>query len=185
MIAARPLALELLRTKADVGILLGTVLRQFGMMPELDQVAFLLRRHWPVTFDEKSQTVNLTTSGAFMFKGGVVVKWVFARMKRGFRKAEQPTSGTEFFDADRVGKEIVLRHWRAGDRFQPIGLKRAVKLQDLFTNAKIPRERRHQLVVAEARNGIFWVEGLRISENFKLTAETTLVLNWGWRRPSD
>ena len=57
--------------------------------------------------------------------------------------------------------------------FQPIGLKSAVKLQDLFTNAKIPRERRRDLIVAAAAGGeIFWVEGLRISENFKLTPET-------------
>ncbi|HTV76529.1 MAG TPA: tRNA lysidine(34) synthetase TilS, partial [Candidatus Baltobacteraceae bacterium] len=33
--------------------------------------------------------------------------------------------GCEFFDADKIGGKIVLRHWRAGDRFQPIGLKSA------------------------------------------------------------
>ena len=48
----------------------------------------------------------------------------------------QPQKGCEFFDADRVGGKITLRHWRPGDRFQPIGLKSAVKLQDLFTNRK-------------------------------------------------
>jgi hypothetical protein len=65
----------------------------------------------------------------------------------------------------------------------PIGLKRAVKLQDLFTNQKIPRPLRHQLVVAAtARGEIFWVEGLRISERFKLRSETSLRLRWSWRR---
>jgi tRNA(Ile)-lysidine synthetase-like protein len=48
-------------------------------------------------------------------------------------------SKREIFDADKIGGKILLRHWRAGDRFQPIGLKSAAKLQDLFTNAKIPR----------------------------------------------
>jgi len=89
---------------------------------------------------------------------------------------------TESFDADKVGGRITVRHWRPGDRFQPIGLKWAVKLQDLFTNAKIPRTRRRELTVAAAENGnIFWVEGLRISENFKLTPQTKRCLIWRWR----
>jgi tRNA(Ile)-lysidine synthase len=87
----------------------------------------------------------------------------------------------EFFDADKTGGEIVLRHWRAGDRFQPIGLKSAAKLQDLFVNAKIPAARRRSLVLAVTlAAGIFWVEGLRIGEQFKLTPETRRQLVWNW-----
>jgi TilS substrate C-terminal domain len=56
-------------------------------------------------------------------------------------------------------------------------------LQDLFTNAKIHRDRRRHLIVAAADGGeIFWVEGLRMAENFKLTAETGRRLVWQWRR---
>jgi tRNA(Ile)-lysidine synthase len=92
-------------------------------------------------------------------------------------------AGTEFFDADKVGGEIILRHWRAGDRFQPIGMKSAVKLQDLFVNAKIPAARRRELVLAATGAGeIFWVEGLRISEQFKLTPETRRQLAWNWSK---
>ena len=91
---------------------------------------------------------------------------------------------TELFDADKVGGEIILRHWRAGDRFQPIGLKSAVKLQDLFVNAKIPAARRRTLVLATTRTGeIFWVPGLRIGERFKLTPATRRQLVWQWRAP--
>ena len=86
---------------------------------------------------------------------------------------------TEFFDADRIGGEITLRHWRPGDRFQPIGMKSAVKLQDLFVNAKIPAARRRVLVLAATVAGeIFWVEGLRIGEKYKLTPETRRQLRW-------
>ncbi len=88
----------------------------------------------------------------------------------------------ELFDADKVGGKIILRHRRPGDRFQPIGLTSAAKLQDLFVNAKIPRDRRRHLVVAEAAGGdIFWVEGLRIAEGFKLTRATKRVLVWRWQ----
>ena len=90
---------------------------------------------------------------------------------------------TEFFDAGKLGSRIVLRHWRPGDRFQPIGMPRAVKLQDLFVNQKIPRECRHKLVLATTDSGeVFWVEGLRIGENFKVTPTTKQLLEWRWRR---
>ncbi len=83
----------------------------------------------------------------------------------------------EFFDAQAVGSAIILRHWRPGDRFQPIGMDRAVKLQDLFVNAKISAAERRQKVVATTGRGmICWVEGLRIGERFKVTAQTQRCL---------
>ena len=114
--------------------------------------------------------------------GAVRVSWKFDAHKI-FQRTGGET-GREIFDADSIGSPVRLRHWRPGDVFQPIGLKSPAKLQDLFTNAKIPRDRRHELIVAEAAGGeIFWVEGLRISENFKLTAGTRRRLAWRWRRP--
>jgi len=82
-----------------------------------------------------------------------------------------------------VGSRVMLRHWRPGDRFQPIGLGVQVKLQDFFTNEKIPRPARHQLVVAAAASGeLFWVEGLRIADRFKLDKQTLRRLKWQWLR---
>jgi tRNA(Ile)-lysidine synthase len=116
-----------------------------------------------VVFDGMSIHWHLNTGRRFSLPGG--------------QKAR------EFFEADRVGNEITLRHWRAGDRFQPMGFKSGAKLQDLFTNAKIPRARRHSLIVAETAGGeIFWVEGLRMAENFKLTPRTRRRFIWRWHR---
>ena len=90
----------------------------------------------------------------------------------------------ECFDADKVGSPVRLRHWRPGDRFQPIGMASTIKLQDFFTNHKVLRGRRRQLIVATTAKGeVFWVEGMRISEPFKLTKETIRCLQWRWKRP--
>ena len=91
--------------------------------------------------------------------------------------------GMESFDAAKVGAKIVLRHWQPGDRFQPIGMPAAIKLQDWFTNQKVPRARRRQLIVATTAGGeIFWVEDQRIGERFKLTTATQRRLIWRCRR---
>lgn len=87
----------------------------------------------------------------------------------------------EQFDADRVGKAIVLRHWHCGDRFQPIGMSQKIKLQDLFTNAKVPAlEKRARAIACTASGEIFWVQGLRIGEVAKIQPETTRFLEWRW-----
>ena len=87
----------------------------------------------------------------------------------------------EYFDAEKVGSIVTLRHWRPGDRYQPIGSKSARKLQDILGDLKVPRDKRRRLVLAEAQNGeVFWVEGLRISERFKLDIGTRQQLKWSW-----
>ena len=138
-----------------------------------------LRTQPPVAFKVNELTVNLAGRAGEVDFNGIRFRWDFEAAARAVRL--NPKGGCEFFDADKVGERIILRHWRAGDRFQPIGLKSAVKLQDLFTNRKIPRARRRDLVVAEAGNGrIFWVENLRIAEPFKLTPGTRRRLIWRW-----
>jgi hypothetical protein len=58
-----------------------------------------------------------------------------------------------------------------------------IKLQDLFTNLKIAATRRRQLVVATTVSGeIFWIEGLRIGERFKLDKATRRRVKWQWTR---
>jgi len=87
----------------------------------------------------------------------------------------------ECFDAEKVGGKVWLRHWQPGDRFQPIGMKSAQKLQDLFTDLKVPRGQRHRRIVAATHRGeLFWVEGLRMAEGFKLEPKTVRRLKWRW-----
>ncbi len=143
-----------------------------------------LRTQPTVGFKVNELTVNLADRAGEVDFNGVRFRWNFEGSSKAARLNQK--AGCEFFDADKIGAQIVLRHWRAGDRFQPIGLKSAVKLQDLFTNRKIPRAQRRDLVVAEAGNGgIFWVEHLRMAEQFKLTPETKRRLVWRWRCGSD
>jgi tRNA(Ile)-lysidine synthase len=139
----------------------------------------ILRAEQIPRFNESRLVIKLGGAGGASFDG-VKFNWSFGDGSRGLspRQIRQ-----EFFDAEKIGGKIILRYWRAGDRFQPIGLKSAAKLQDLFTNAKIPRALRNGLIVAEAAGGeIFWVEGLRISENFKLVPATRRRLVWNWRK---
>jgi tRNA(Ile)-lysidine synthase len=168
--------IESLRQSADVPVSLGP---QLSVLRDATGVVSL-RVARPSVFKANETAVKLAGRAGEVIFDGVRVRWRFDALKKFKRPAARPAG--ESFDADKVGGGITLRHWRPGDRFQPIGLKSPVKLQDLFTNRKIPRARRRELIVAVAENEeIFWVEGLRISENFKLTPRTRRRLAWRWR----
>ena len=139
----------------------------------------------PARFNPNTVAFDLAASPGEGEFAGVRFSWRLRRLPRGSNLPDHE-DGCEFFSASGQSSllsEICLRHWRAGDRFQPIGMARPVKLQDLFTNLKIPRARRRELIVAETRAGeIFWVEGVRIGEQFKLTPASTRMLEWRWQR---
>lgn len=132
----------------------------------------------PAAFESAVSKLPLGVSRGNTRFEGLHIDWSLVRPRRSNRFHPD----RECFDAGRVGSSVTLRHWRAGDRFQPIGMDRSVKLQNLFTNAKVPvRERRRRVVATTAQGDIFWVEGLRIAEPFKLTPATKKILVWRWR----
>jgi tRNA(Ile)-lysidine synthase len=135
-----------------------------------------------IAFNSQRQVVDLQARGRARF-GGVAFDWRITQP--GSNKAKTPRMhGRELFDADRVGPRVTLRHWQPGDRFQPIGMTKPLKLQDFFANKKVPRATRHELVVATTDQGeVFWVEDMRISERFKLDGDTRRRLEWSWHRP--
>ena len=134
-----------------------------------------------IEFDDRERLVSLRGRHGKVAFAGVRIMW-----RRGFAEgAKRPLRrvGQESFDAEKIGLQVKLRHWRPGDRFQPIGMTGLVKLQDWFVNRKVPREHRHQRIIATTQGGeVFWVEGERIAERFKLTATTRECLVWRWER---
>jgi tRNA(Ile)-lysidine synthase len=80
-------------------------------------------------------------------------------------------------DADRYSEPLLVRPWRAGDRFSPQGMKgRSKKLQDFFTDRKITRSQREDIPLLVAQEGILWVVGMRQDERFVVSRGTTSCL---------
>ncbi|MEW6303836.1 MAG: tRNA lysidine(34) synthetase TilS [Verrucomicrobiota bacterium] len=172
-------AIELLRAAANSPVVVEpglAVVRSEEGLVRLERLAPA-----PV-FETRDTLIKVAGGRGERVFGGVRFSWRLGPEGGAPRLTRKPAN-VEWFDAEAVGGHIRLRHWRGGDRFQPIGMKQPVKLQDLFTNLKIPREQRHKLIVAEAEGkGVFWVEGLRIGEPFKLTPQTRRRLVWQWWR---
>ena len=139
-----------------------------------------LQQEQVTTFSSEFVAIELKDRGGRADFNGIALRWRIG--KRAPVALRGSGSSQECFDADRVGSQVILRHWRPGDRFQPIGMRVAVKLQDFFVNQKVPRHIRRSLVLATTTEGeVFWVQGMRISERFKLTSGTNRILHWRWK----
>jgi len=76
---------------------------------------------------------------------------------------------------------LVVRAWKPGDAMHVLGLSGRKKVQDLFVDRKVPRERRHMVpVVAHPDGRIVWVAGHALGEPFRVSEATksVVVLNF-------
>ncbi|NQU16620.1 MAG: tRNA lysidine(34) synthetase TilS [Candidatus Saganbacteria bacterium] len=85
---------------------------------------------------------------------------------------EGSSNTTVFVDFEEVGRELIIRSRRNGDRFYPLGMKGAKKLQDFFVDNKVPKEERDIIPVIESQGRIIWVAGQRIDERVKVDKKT-------------
>jgi tRNA(Ile)-lysidine synthase len=86
------------------------------------------------------------------------------------------TQEAEYIDAERLGRQLVLRPWQRGDWFIPLGMKTKKKLSDYFTDQKVPRFQKSSIPVLESDGAIVWICGKRLDNRFKLTEHTRTAI---------
>ena len=72
---------------------------------------------------------------------------------------------------DGATDELTVRTWRPGDWMQPLGMRGQKKLQDLFTDLRVPRRWRERVPLLESARGIVWVVGHRVADWAKVKTE--------------
>jgi tRNA(Ile)-lysidine synthase len=87
-----------------------------------------------------------------------------------------------YLDFRRTGSRMSVRPRRSGDRFQPLGMGRAKKLNQFMIDARIPRSWRGRIPVVASPEQIIWVVGWRIDERLKVDADTKKVLHLEFKR---
>ena len=86
------------------------------------------------------------------------------------------------FDLDKVGRELVVRRRKPGDRFQPLGMDNTKKLQDFMVDARIPRSWRGRVPLVCSAEQILWVVGWRIDDRVKVAEATRKILRLEFER---
>ena len=82
------------------------------------------------------------------------------------------------FDADKVGDSpIEVRSYRLGDRIAPSGMEGSRKLQDIFTDQKVPRAQRPSIPVVVCRGEIIWIPGYRTARGWEVDGKNGVAVH--------
>lgn len=146
---------------------------------------------WEISAEETEPwpAFELTVPGRVLLPDGAILECVVETLDDETRRA--------LFSGERSGPFRVhlgfeaapppwfaVRTWRPGDRFAPLGSINESKLQDHFTNRRIPRESRHRLpVVCDGADRIVWVPGLPPAESTRVLPDATFAVRLTYLPP--
>ena len=78
-------------------------------------------------------------------------------------------------DFDKIFFPLLLRKWRRGDRFKPLGMNNFKKLSDFFVDQKYSMLDKESQWILCSGDDIVWIVGKRIDDRFKIDSKTKKV----------
>ncbi len=78
-------------------------------------------------------------------------------------------------DEEKLKFPLLIRKWRNGDYFYPLGMSTKKKLSDFFIDLKLSLKEKEDVYLVESDKKICWIIGYRIDNRFKVTENTKKI----------
>jgi tRNA(Ile)-lysidine synthase len=152
-----------------------------GKFIESDTFQLIRHNKW-IIFAEKKITSSLQTitdqDEVVEFANGFIVL-----QKLGIAEMRMDASpDVALVDARHVEYPLVLRKWKEGDYFYPLGMSKKKKVARFLIDLKIPKNRKEDVWVVESNRKILWVAGLRLDHRVRIQESTRQVLKITFKR---
>jgi tRNA(Ile)-lysidine synthase len=85
-------------------------------------------------------------------------------------------SNVACLDMKKLEFPLLIRKWKTGDYFQPLGMSGFKKISDFLIDEKIPVHQKEKIWLLCSGQKVVWVMGHRIDNRFKITEETRQIL---------
>ncbi len=83
-------------------------------------------------------------------------------------------------DARVIEFPLLLRKWKAGDYFYPLGLGKKKKVARFLIDQKLSKSAKEAVWVVEMNKKIIWIPGLRMDDRVKISNTTQQVYELRW-----
>lgn len=156
--------------------LIELVRNQTGKKIELSGGLEAFRARKKVLIGKKSENIEFTpvqlrSGDSVDFEGKTLNLEIVDNEKVNF----DASKNYELISADDLSELFILRKWKPGDKFKPLGMNGFKKVSDFLNEQKVPSLIKKDQFVLENNNNIVWIVGLRIDNRVKLKKETKKV----------